>query len=374
MGHLDHHLPLPSLNAGVDPLRPLGSTRLLAVHDGELLDRHIGDLVHLLRPGDLLVLNDSATLPASLVGELASSGAFVEVRLAHHLSATDGDGPFASRFAAVLFGEGSWRDDTDERPAPPVVRPGDRLLLGTRGGGARPGLRRSQPRRAGQLVATVEHVSDRSDRLVHLRFDRSGDALAQALFREGTPVQYRHLPSPLTLEHVQTPFARLPWSMEMPSTGRPLAWSTLDALEAAGVHHVFLTHAAGLSATGDPALDAALPLPEVYDVPQATLETIEVTRRQGGRIIAVGTTVVRALEAVAHRGGRAGKGVATLRIDETHVLDVVDGILTGVHSPGESHFELLHAFASHEALLKAHAEAARLGYRTHELGDLMLIL
>lgn len=363
MGHLDKHLSSsllqsPSLRAGVDPLRPLCATRLLAVHDDELVDGTVGDLVGLLRPGDLLVLNDSATLPASIVGRHELSGAFVEVRLAHHLAAGDVAGAFGARFAAVLFGDGSWRDDTDDRPAPPAVDVGDRLLLGARG----------------ELVATIEQLADVSDRLVHLRFDRSGDALARALFDHGAPVQYRHLPSPLRLEHVQTPFARLPWSMEMPSTGRPLAWSTLDQLEDAGVHHVFLTHAAGLSATGDPAIDAALPLPEVYDVPRATLDAIEIARRQGGRIIAVGTTVVRALEAVARAGGRAGRGVATLRIDERHVLDVVDGIVTGVHSPGESHFELLHAFASHEALVAAHAEAARLGYRTHELGDLMLIV
>jgi S-adenosylmethionine:tRNA ribosyltransferase-isomerase len=358
MGHLDHHLPVPTLNAGVDPLRPLRATRLLAVHDGDLFDAYVGDLVSLLRPGDLLVMNDSATLPASLTGRHGATDAFVEVRLAHHLDAADADGAFGARFAAVLFGEGSWRDDTDARPAPPSVAPGERLLLGE----------------GGRLVATIDEVSGISGRLVHLHFDRSGDALARALFAYGAPVQYRHLSAPLRLEHIQTPFARLPWSMEMPSTGRPLAWSTLDALDAAGVHHVFLTHAAGLSATGDPALDAALPLPEVYDVPRATLDAIEVARRQGGRIIAVGTTVVRALEAVALRGGRAGRGVATLRIDEDHVLDVVDGILTGVHSPGESHFDLLHAFARHEALLAAHQEAARLGYRTHELGDLMLIL
>jgi S-adenosylmethionine:tRNA ribosyltransferase-isomerase len=137
-----------------------------------------------------------------------------------------------------------------------------------------------------------------------------------------------------------------------------------------------LTHAAGLSATGDPALDAALPLPERYDLPAPTVAAIEETRRGGGRVVAVGTTVVRALEGAVVREGclRAGTGITDLRIGPAHGRRVVDGILSGVHAPDESHFALLGAFASEPLLRAAWAHAQAQAFRPHELGDAMLIL
>lgn len=346
------------LSAGTDPSRPLDDTRLLAVSAAGSVDARVTDLVHLLGAGDLLVLNDSATLPASLAGHLASGAAPVELRLASRAPgerASPG-ASFPARWRAVLFGAGDWRDDTDVRPAPPPVAPGAQLVFG---------------RGRESLAATVEAVSSLSPRLVDIRFDVDGAALAEALYRLGRPVQYRHLQGPIALEHVQTPFAARPWSMEMPSTGRPLSWATLERLQASGVAHVFLTHAAGLSATGDPRLDAALPLPEPYEVSQGTLDRVDEVRARGGRVIAVGTTVVRALEEAARTGARTG--VATLRVDARYRLRLVDDILTGVHSPGESHFELLGAFAPAADLWAAHHRAAEGGYLAHELGDLMLI-
>jgi len=349
-----------SLQAGVDPQRPLASTRLLAVDDDVILDEAITSLPQLLQPGDLLVLNDSATLPASLHGVVDDAGAPVEVRLASRALSSappvDLSDAFPHRWLAVVFGAGDWRDDTDVRPAPPPMPTGSTLRFGDD---------------ANALKATVKEVSSTSSRLVELLFDRRGAALAQALYDIGHPVQYRHLPRALQLHHVQTPFAWRPWSMEMPSTGRPLSWALLDALQNTGVDHVFLTHAAGLSATGDADLDATLPFAEPYDVPDATFARVLQTRQQGGRVVAVGTTVVRALESAAQQNRL--QGVATLRLDEHHELAVVDDILTGVHSPGESHFELLKAFASTSTLLAAHHDAAARGYLAHELGDLMLV-
>jgi S-adenosylmethionine:tRNA ribosyltransferase-isomerase len=138
-----------------------------------------------------------------------------------------------------------------------------------------------------------------------------------------------------------------------------------------------LTHAAGLSATGDPVLDDALPLPERYEIPEATVAAITDARAGGGRVVAVGTTVVRALEgsAASNRGRvRAGAGVTDLRIGSSHRPQVVDGLLSGIHDPGSSHFELLTAFAPRAFLESAaqHAEAA--GYLAHEFGDACLVL
>ena len=346
------------LPAGTDPRRPLGATRLLVVGGSDpgptFAEGSVGDLPELLEPGDLLVLNDAATLPASLHGEWAGppqSGAPLELRLA----GAEGPEDFPTQMWAVLFGAGDWRMDTDARPAPPPIPLGARL-------------------RFGALHSQVVAHSSLSKRLVRVAWDRSGDALAAALYAIGRPVQYRHLPRPLSLAEVQTPYALRPWAMEMPSTGRPLSWALLDRLARRGVGHAFLTHAAGLSATGDRALDRALPLPERYHLPLPTLRAVVRTRACGGRVIAVGTTVARALEAAARSPAGPGHGVAHVRLDPSHQRRWVDGILTGIHAPGESHFDLLGAFAPRATLDRAHRAALRGGYLAHELGDLMLLL
>ena len=132
-----------------------------------------------------------------------------------------------------------------------------------------------------------------------------------------------------------------------------------------------VTHAAGLSSTGDAALDDALPWPERYDIPAATTDAIATARANHHRVIAVGTTVVRALEASA---GMAGSGIATLRLDPGSRPRVVDGLVSGLHAPGESHFELLSAFAPVVTLRAALATAAAAGLSAHELGDACLVV
>jgi S-adenosylmethionine:tRNA ribosyltransferase-isomerase len=149
----------------------------------------------------------------------------------------------------------------------------------------------------------------------------------------------------------------------------------LLGLRRAGIAIATLTHAAGLSSTGDDALDRALPWPERYEIPRATVDAIAAAKARGGRVIAIGTTVVRALEAAAQAGPLvAGSGVAALRLGAAHALRVVDGLVSGLHVPGESHFDLLTAFAPRERLTRALDLAAREGLSSHELGDSCLIL
>ena len=161
----------------------------------------------------------------------------------------------------------------------------------------------------------------------------------------------------------------------MPSAGRPLTWDILVGLRRRGIGVASLTHAAGLSATGDPVLDAALPLPEPYDIPEATIAAIAATRARGGRVIAIGTTVVRALEAAALRPGglQAGTGLAELVITPQHEMRVIDGIVSGLHGPEESHFRLLGALVPRDTLYCALDRAAAEGLHGHELGDACLI-
>lgn len=328
--------------------------RLLVVDTGggrvaETRTTHLGEL---LRPGDLLVVNDAATLPASLPGEDAA-GRPLEVRLL--AVATEARGP--GHFWGALLGAGDWRTRTEDRPPPPPVAVGDRL-------------------RFGRLEAEVAAVAALSPRLVSLRFVAGADELWGALYREGRPVQYSYLAHDLPLWAVQTVYASRPWAFEMPSAGRPLSWETLLALRRRGVRWAAVTHAAGLSATGDPRIDAALPLPERFDIPPATVDAIAATRAAGGRVIAVGTTVVRALEGAVACWGRlrAGTGVTDLRLGPAHRLRVVDGILSGTHAATESHYALLGAFAPAALLAQAAAYAEAHDFTTHELGDAMLIL
>ncbi len=332
--------------------QPDESTRLLVVDPAHarLSGRTMRDLPALLRGGDLLIVNDAATLPASLPAQTAA-GESIELRLL---------GPEAAgEFSAVVFGAGDYHLRTEDRPAPPPLRVGEQLQVGP------------------QLTATVLACSALSPRLIDLRFDLRDAELWHALYAWGKPVQYAYRVEPLPLWSVQTAYATRPWASEMPSAGKPLSVEILLALSARTIRIATLTHAAGLSATGDPALDRALPLPERYELPAATVQAIAKARAEGGRIIAVGTSVVRALEAAHERGQgtlAAGAAVASLRITPQHKLRVVDGLLTGIHSPEESHFELLGAFLPEALLNKSHLHAQAHAYREHELGDECLIL
>lgn len=278
----------------------------------------------------LVVVNDAATLPASLQATLR--GLPVELRLAA-----------AEPWRAVVFGAGDWRMRTEDRPAPPRVAVGDRL------------------EGVGATVVAVEHP-----RLVTLRFDLDGDALWRALYRLGRPVQYSYAAADLPLWAVQTPYAGRPWAMEMPSAGRAIPWRVLQRLRVAT-----LTHAAGLSSTGDAEVDAMLPLPERYDLPAATVDAI----RSAPRVIAVGTSVVRALEGNHAAHGRlvAGEGITDLRLGDGFRPRVVDALVTGVHEPGTSHWELLRAFADPGRLREIRERAEAWGYLGHEFGDVVVL-
>ena len=150
----------------------------------------------------------------------------------------------------------------------------------------------------------------------------------------------------------------------------------IAALRARGIGFATITHAAGISSTGDPDLDRQLPFDEPYEIPQSTAVAIARTRADGGRIVAIGTTVVRAVEHAALYDGqvRAGSNVATERIGPGTRLRVVDAILTGVHERGTSHYELLRAFVDDLTLSTADEEIEAHGYRPHEFGDSVLVI
>ena len=339
------------MQAAERPVQRHPDARLLVVGPGGAL-RHAprARLVDQLAPGDLLVVNDAATLPASLPGRHVGTGDEVEARLAARRSLDPDD---ARVWTAVVFGAGDHRTRTEDRPPPPEVRPGDLLQLGP-------------------LTATVERILGHP-RLVELRFGGPMQSIWEGLARHGRPIQYAHVPEPLELWDVWTPFAGPPVAFEPPSAGFALDWAMQGELAARGVEVATLTHAAGISSTGDPELDARLPLDEPYDLPRATAEAIGRTRARGGRVVALGTTVTRALEHAAARGLHPGPGLADQRLGPGTRLRVVDAIVSGLHEPGESHYELLRAFAPASVLRRMVAELEHCGYRNHEFGDSVLV-
>jgi S-adenosylmethionine:tRNA ribosyltransferase-isomerase len=339
------------MNPARQPSRPRDSARLLVVDPAlhHWKDSVMSELSRFLRPNDIVVVNDAATIPASLKGRTASA-ADIELRLVSQL-----DGGV---WLAALFGAGDWRIATELRDPPERLEPGSCIVIGE------------------DFGAEVIDVSPKSPRLVRVRFSRQGEEFWTAIYAYGKPIQYSYLSSDMDLWSVQTLYAGRPWAVEMPSAGESISWRTIGGLRQKGIAIASLTHAAGISAIGDENLDAMLPLPERYDLPGATIDRIGTTKASGGRVIAIGTTVVRALEGAALQNGGAlkrGAGITDLVVTSEFQPKIVDGIITGMHEPGGSHFRLLRAFSDELTLRRAWRHATEAAYRSHEFGDVCLI-
>jgi S-adenosylmethionine:tRNA ribosyltransferase-isomerase len=324
----------------------------LLVMDQDGVIRHLprSALASLFCPGDLVIANDAATLPASLKGTHYPSGRPIEIRLAAWISAGD-----PTQFVAIAFGEGDYRTRTEDRASPPLLSPGDRLALGP-------------------LTATIRGLLEHS-RLFRLNFLGDHPSIFAGLARHGQPIQYAHVQEPHALNDVWTKIAADPMAFEPPSAGFALDWHTLARWRERGIGFATVTHAAGISSTGDSTLDLRLPFDEPYRIPKQTAVAIAKAKLKGRRVAAIGTTVARALESAASTDGsvRAGNGVATGRLTRGTPIRVVDAILSGVHQPGESHFELFRAFAHDATLNQIFAEVEAHSYRNHEFGDSILV-
>jgi S-adenosylmethionine:tRNA ribosyltransferase-isomerase len=316
-----------------------------------VIDRARGEIVHtrfdyfaeFLRPGDLLVFNSSRTLPASLSG-CVEQGPCIEIRLAEHLT--------NDSWLALLVCQ---RGD----PFSCGLRPNLRVDLGE------------------GLSAVIDERDERIPRLWKLSFSKSGTELINAFYRVGRPVRYEYVSAPWGLDYYQTVYAREPGSSEMPSAGRAFTWKLLFDLQRQGVETAYIVLHTGLSSYLDEELDAQHPASEEeYLVGERAAQKINSTHAHGGRVIAIGTTVVRTLESIADEEGRvhAGHGYTRLHITARHQLRVIDGLLTGLHEPEASHLELLSAFLPAEKISEAYEEAVSQKYLWHEFGDLNLIL
>jgi S-adenosylmethionine:tRNA ribosyltransferase-isomerase len=212
--------------------------------------------------------------------------------------------------------------------------------------------------------------------LIDVVFDATPRAVWEYLSRYAQPIQYSYIAEPLAIWDTWTSIANQPVAFEAPSAGFILDWETVRQIASRGAAFATITHAAGISSTGDPELDRLLPFDEPYDIPATTAALIAGAQRKNRRVIAVGTTVVRALEHSAGRHGRVagGPGLATNRIGPATSLRIVDGIVSGMHERGSSHYDLLRAFQTDDSLDHMSVEAERHDYQSHEFGDAVFIV
>jgi S-adenosylmethionine:tRNA ribosyltransferase-isomerase len=314
--------------------------RLLVSRPGaEPVHARFRDLPGILDPGDLLVINTSATLPASL-DAVRPDGSGIELHLSTPLPA------------------GLWVVEL-RRPARPGSLPfhadvtGETLALADR---ARVELLARFPGSARLWVASL-----------HLP-----TAVPAYLATYGRPIRYGHVDHDWPLSAYQTVYADEPGSAEMPSAGRAFTPELITALVARGIGVSPIVLHAGVGS-----LEAGeLPAPEPFRVPATTAARVNATRAQGGRVVAVGTTVVRALETAGDAQGVAhpGEGWTELVVTAERGVRVVDGLLTGWHEPAASHLLMLEAVAGRQMLDDAYRAALAGRYLWHEFGDLHLLL
>jgi S-adenosylmethionine:tRNA ribosyltransferase-isomerase len=290
------------------------------------------------------VFNSSRTLPAVLDGRIGTHGPDVEIRLAEHC--------LDDSWLALVVGRGG-------EPLKRELFDGATISM------------------ADGLSATIGARHRQVPRLTRLRFSKAGAHLVDWLYRFGRPVRYEHVSAPWSLDYYQTVYACEPGSAEMPSAGRAFTWRMLLALPQRGIRTTRIVLHAGLSSYLDDRIDAChAAVEEEYRISSEAAEQINQARSRGNRVIAVGTTVVRALESAVAADGRlkSGHRYTSLRVTADYGLRAVDGLLTGLHEPRASHLDLLAAFVPSDHLRAAYEEAIERRYLWHEFGDLNLIV
>lgn len=289
---------------------------------------HFYDLPAILRRGDLLVVNNSATLPAAIRAQ-RNSGDAVQL----HVS--------------TKIDERLWMVE----PRGPIDA-GEVLTL--------PG---------GASATVIAPVEPRRPRLWYVAFQSNAPMYAY-LAQFGAPIAYAYLDRSFPLRDYQTLFAREIGSSEMPSAARPFTKAVVAQLRRHEVEVATITLHCGVASFEAP----ERPGIERFTVSHATADRVNAARHDGRRVVAVGTTVVRALESAAADGGvSATQGWTDLFIDDTYQLKVVDAVLSGFHAASATHLSMLHAFMDAELLGSAYAEAGEYGYAYHEFGDVHLI-
>jgi S-adenosylmethionine:tRNA ribosyltransferase-isomerase len=317
------------------------AVKLLIARPSGIQHTTFANLGTYLCPGDLLVVNNSATLPAAVGASRTGDPVTV------HFSARLGNHVWVVEIRPGAGATGHLAD----------VRPGERIALPAQ---ARLEVGESYPRPG--VVGS---------RLWTARVAVEGD-MTSYLTRHGRAIRYAYVPRQWPLSSYQTVFGRKPGGAEMPSAARPFSAKLVTSLIASGIMIAPITLHAGVSS----AEPGEAPVAEPFDVSPATARLVNMTRAAGGRVVAVGTTVTRALESAAAGNGavEAANGWTNLVIGDDRGARVVDGLITGWHDAGASHLLLLEAVAGADLVAHAYREAIRNGYLWHEFGDSALFL
>ncbi|MEU1409360.1 S-adenosylmethionine:tRNA ribosyltransferase-isomerase [Streptomyces sp. NPDC005728] len=348
------------------------AVRLLVSHGAEVTHHVFAELPRLLRAGDLLVVNTSPTLAAAVDGRIGHA------RVVVHFSTCGDDGRWAVELREP-DGRGTTRARRESRESGPARARGEGWARGAprKGGGVRPagGPAGTEVRLPGGARLVLEEpLSGRGGRLWWARV--SGAEVLQVLREHGRPIRYSYTERDQPLSVYQTVFA-LPspdgaGSAEMPSAARPFTARLVAELVSRGVQFAPITLHTGVAS----AEAHEPPYPERFAVPAASARLINAVRAGDGRVIAVGTTAVRAVESATGPDGvvRAAEGWTDLVVTPERGVRVVDGLLTGLHEPEASHLLMLEAVAGRAAVDRAYEEALRGLYLWHEFGDVHLIL
>lgn len=316
---------------------PRDAVRLMVVDRGEISHAVFHDLGSFLRPGDLLVVNTSATVPAAV-----DAWRFDGRQVVLHIAGPSQDGAWLVEARRP-----------DQRGPVLDIAPGETLALGD---GATAQFVASWTRGTARLWEASLTV---------------GQRVSEWLRLHARPIAYSHA-RPRPLEDYQTVFARHPGSAEMPSAGRPFSLELVIELLSRGVNFAPVLLHAGVSSLEI----GELPPPERFAVSVETARLINRARCEGGRVIGVGTTVARAVETVAAPDGRVqpAEGWTDVVLSPERPVRAIDGLVTGWHEPRSTHLLLLEAVAGHDAVAAAYASALEHGYRWHEFGDSCLLL
>jgi len=295
------------------------------------------DLATFLRRGDLLVVNESAAIPASLPAEGRLGSILLNL---------------CTRFRSDLWiAEPRWAAG---KPGPLPIEPAEELRIG---------------------AATVRLLSPYPGipRLWFALADRPFDSM---ITERGGPIHYGYTEA-WPMDVYQTLFSRVPGSAEMPSAARPITPRIREALEKAGIRIAPILLHTGVSSLEieSETVEGQALYPEPFAVSPETADAVNRTHANGGQVIAVGTTVVRALESAwTPEGLRPRTGFTRLFVNLDRGIHAIDGLLTGFHDPVTSHLALLAAFLGMEGVREAYAEAVRAGYLWHEFGDSHLVI
>jgi S-adenosylmethionine:tRNA ribosyltransferase-isomerase len=383
----------PELEAGEPPeARGLArdEVRLMVSHYSEDRVNHtqFRKIVDFLNPGDVLVINTSGTLNAAL-NVTRADGTSLELHLSTQLPADlwivelrqrgeRATQPFYHAAAGEtlhLPGGGSATLLVPYRPDQRAgYRPDQRAgYHPDQKAGYRPGQKAGYyPDDHSAFTKGAAQRSHESHIRLWIATLHLPSSLEEYLARYGSPIRYNYVKNDWPSSYYQTVYATQMGSAEMPSAGRAFTPELLTQLVACGVHIVPLILHTGVASLED----HEPPYEEFYRVPLETSRVVNKARTDGKRVVAVGTTVVRALETVADEEGSVhpGQGWTRLVITPQRGLRVIDGLLTGLHEPRATHLAMLEALAGPYHLQMAYAEAIQRGYLWHEFGDLHLIL